>query len=558
MVNKKQNDCVGHINEDWYKADKYITYAHKVTARAYWVFIIFVIAIACNIVGLFNHHFSTRSHISKYEDMVELWCKFMNNEDLYIYGFKPYNENNEKYTFYYSKEPKNQTDSIKIDSIINELRDTDSLFIPINCKKIIFEDKKLLCKTDSSYKLIDYKKNIIKDIELLSKIDSSFKTIDYKKFIIKDIELLCKTDSLFELINFKRFIITDINFSDTSCSIFCKKRKIDNYKPEPINPRLTTYTQKQEFANQNLKLWYISIPILGIHISAEDFFLIMSFTFMLLSWFLKHTIKAENLTVGKILTMFNKKPIELKELIFYGIVFNNLFFPTTQRKKPYKELTEREKTLTAIVESMRDKSSPEFKNYLIGMFWVPTVMCIINLGMYIASVWCYNEAGAHCWFFTIVFIFGVIFTAFVVWANIITIKYQKGTNKILYNFKRCLKHDYDIIKNIKDADFVKKEKEIIVVKVNSDVIYNDKYSNRKEEFCKKYENEYILLTHTGDSEELKRILKFIKEDKGAFGTDCKEPVKKENINKKFIENIDEDFINFGKSKNIENFIFIKT
>jgi len=497
MANKKQNDCVVHINEDWYKADKYITYAHKVTARAYWVFIIFVIALACNIIGLFNHYFSTRSHFSKYEGPIGGWCKLMQNENLYINFLDTTIANKDgewQFKFAYSKLDNRKTDYLN--------------FVTYDEKQKILSFNTVLDPSKEIGGSIDFKK--------YKRINIDFKGKDKNK--------------------------------DT-CIITVKEKDFDYYYPIPINPMFVNTAQEEEFTKQSLKLEYINIPIIGITISVEDFFLIMSFTFFLLSWFLKYTIKAENLTTGKILTIFNKKSIELKELIFYGIVFNNLFFPTTQRKKPYDKLTESEKILANIVNDMPDKSSPKFRNSLNWIYFVPTIVCGINLIMYVVGVVSFNLTGTFLWYFIIIGLIGFLCGSGVFIYNKKTYKFQKGTNKILHNFKQCFKHDYDIIKNIKGSDFVEKEKEMVVAKVNSDVIYDKKYSVRKEEFCKKYENDYLILTHTGDNIELERILKFIKENpEDVFGIDYKKPVQKED---------DEEFINDGKSKNIENFIFIK-
>jgi len=508
---EKENYCVGRITEDWYKAERYITYAHKVTARAYWVFIIFVIALACNIIGIFNHHFSTRSHFSKYEDPIRGWYNFMKNENLFISDFKYLDGKNGEeagFRFTYSSFGKRKTDSLNF---------------------IEYKNDTLMFNT-----VLEYIPDIAKyKSDSLTKSDSLNKAV------------LVPSNSIGYTINFKKYKIIDIDLeSENTCIIKVKKKDLDYFYPIPINPTLTSRSQAEEFEKQSLKLEYINIPIIGITISVEDFFIIMSFTFFLLSWFLKYTIKAENLTIGKILTIFNKKSVDLKELMFYGIVFNNLFFPTTQRKKPYEKLKEIEKTLTNVVNDMPDKSSPKFKNSLNWIYFVPTVICGVNLIMYVWGVVSFNLAGTFLWYFIIIGFIGLICGAGVFRYNLKTYQYQKGTNKILHEFKQNFKHDKDIKNNIDNSV----EKEMVVAIVNSDVIYKKEYNDRKKEFCNKY-NDYFLLTHTSDNKELDRILKLIKENPDKFfKNNYKKPIQKED---------DKEFINDGKSEYIENFIFIK-
>jgi hypothetical protein len=315
----------------------------------------------------------------------------------------------------------------------------------------------------------------------------------------------------------------------------------------PISKRI-----RENYIDNHIESAYISIPFVGIKVSVNDILLVMSFTFFILAMWLFLCIRAENLTIGKILSLSQPKGINIRRRIFYGICFNNMFFPTTQRKKVYSELS---KTAKSVREELNDipikTKRHKWRNDVVCfIFFVPFVIMSINLLTHFDDIT--NITGKNKEYTTIeyknqkyyindaktagidfknvniesvndpynkylwwIFGFSTCFVIALFYPCFRTYRCQKGTSRVLYHFKQRFKHDDDCVKSITRHQLKESEADIQVVAMDSKAIFSDrhKYDTYKDVVAQRYneENGFYLLTHSGDIKEVIRLKEYLAE-----------------------------------------------
>jgi hypothetical protein len=293
---------------------------------------------------------------------------------------------------------------------------------------------------------------------------------------------------------------------------------------------------------------YITVPILGIKISIDDVMLLMGITFCILSCWLFYCIRSENLTIGKILSLNQNKRIDIRRYIFYGICFNNMFFPTTQRHRPYKELSKVNKSLNEELDDIpRKKARKKWKNELLSyIFFLPIVIMGMCFAHHIPEIYRMdsdkkdlitveyegekytinnakiasfdskghvNYDGSNQELKRILYI-SCLITLLTFYQCYRTVIYQKGTNRILYDFKKRFKHEDDCLKNIENNKLENVKNELVVIVLAQKIVFSAKkcFQKYKEDFIIKYnqKNKYYFLTHTsGKDGEINKIKGFL-------------------------------------------------
>ena len=148
---------------------------------------------------------------------------------------------------------------------------------------------------------------------------------------------------------------------------------------------------------------YMSIPLLGIKLSTSDVMAIMSFLFVIIMAWCYYCIRSENFAVGKVLVSTqNSKFLDVKKYVFYGICFNNIFFPTTSRDTPYKELKRLGNVVTEISTHQKKldhnhKPFVKMKRYIPKiLFLLPIVMLCVDIGMHISDLYTLDSPDYSC------------------------------------------------------------------------------------------------------------------------------------------------------------------
>ncbi|MDR1199775.1 MAG: hypothetical protein LBK94_12330 [Prevotellaceae bacterium] len=303
---------------------------------------------------------------------------------------------------------------------------------------------------------------------------------------------------------------------------------------------------RESYIDNHIESSYIAIPILGIKVGVNDILIVMGITFLILSLWLFVCIRAENFTIGKILSLNQTKNINIRRYIFYGICFNNMFFPTTQRRKEYSALSNISKSLMDELKDIpgKAKRSKWRNSWVCLIFFIPVAIMAFNLCIHINDVssltsdnknyktieykaqkYYINDSKMARMDFKDVnvktendpydkylwWILGVstcfVFSLFYFCKA--TYKYQIGTSKVLYHFKQRFKHDDDCMKGIERYKLKESKATIQVVSIDSKTIFSNKnkYNECKNEFKRKYsiENGFYLLTHSGYINEVDRL-----------------------------------------------------
>ena len=381
----------------------------------------------------------------------------------------------------------------------------------------------------------------------------SYEELMFKKMNIYLREVIGATDS--DSIKNSDSIIKDTLFftpiSEKELLNWLEKNEIKDFDTlkfgngNPISQQI-----REHYIRNHIDSMYIIIPLFGIKISVNDILILMGLTFLVLAIWLFFCIRSENFTIGKIISLNQHKEINVRSYIFYGICFNNLFFPTTQRLKPYKNLHESSHTLVEELEKIptikRKKRRAVHKH---AIFFIPTIIMIITLSLdrydikrkifdekdytmveYKNEKYFIDDAKTARFDFhdyniatedndpfkkhlNIILIISSILTICIFLMALQTCKYQIGTNHILYLFKQRFKHDEDCQKNMKfhEHKLENKTKEIHVTDIDSRVVFTQRncYKKYTDRFAADYDiaNNYYLLTNTGSINEAKRIVK---------------------------------------------------
>jgi hypothetical protein len=381
----------------------------------------------------------------------------------------------------------------------------------------------------------------------------------YEEYMYKKMNILLRLNNPTKDTLDKNVTKNTVTFGTVSQSELIKELKAGNIFPldslsfikgeNPISKRI-----RENFISNHIEASYISIPILGIKVSVNDILFVMSFTFLILSAWLYLCIRSENFTVGKILSLNQTKNIDIRRYIFYGICFNNMFFPTTQRRKAYSTLSNIAKSLCEELKDIPIKSKrPKWRNEIVfWIFFIPLVIMVMNLCIHcfdILSVISDNKEYTtikynirendkdttktyfindskiarmdsndvnicnkkdpyrkYLWW-----IFGISASCVFALSGPCykSYRYQKGTSKVLYHFKQRFKHDDDCHKCIDYYQLKESRATIQVVATNSKTIFSAhrKYQEYKKSFVQKYsmENGFYFLTHSGDRNEVNRL-----------------------------------------------------
>lgn len=299
---------------------------------------------------------------------------------------------------------------------------------------------------------------------------------------------------------------------------------------------------------------YITIPLLGVKISSNDILILMGIAFFVISCWLFICIRSENFTVGKILSLNQGKNIAMRRYIFYGICFNNMFFPTTQRHNPYENLSEPYKQLNLELKEMPEKVKTNRRNYMHLIFFIPVLVMSVCIILHIndvnniikndqAKVVKYGDKeyvlkdskvaaldfqdvrlennDYTLPYFRIIFISAITLTVLTFFASYKSYRYQKGTSNILYQYKRKYKHEDDCVKSIGYNNLLGKKTQVEIKVLDKRYIFcRDKLFREgkhkeclkiRNEFAEKYseKNGYYYLTRTGDRDEALRIVELL-------------------------------------------------
>jgi hypothetical protein len=312
----------------------------------------------------------------------------------------------------------------------------------------------------------------------------------------------------------------------------------------PISKRI-----RENYIDNHIESAYISIPLLGIKVSVNDILIVMSVTFLILSGWLFFCIRAENFTIGKILSLNQAKRIDIRRRIFYDICFNNMLFPTTQRKKAYSDLSNIAKSLREELKDIPIKTRRrKWRNDAVCLiFFIPFAIMSFNLLSHyidISNILSsdkeyktieYKTKGQTKIFYiddskTARMDFNDVnittenpYNTYLYWILGIstccvialffpcraTYRCQKGTSRVLYHFKQRFKHDDDCQKLIDYYKLGESKATIQVVTMNSKAIFSNKqqYDKYKEDVAQAYsmENGFYFLTHSGDWNEVNRL-----------------------------------------------------
>lgn len=336
-------------------------------------------------------------------------------------------------------------------------------------------------------------------------------------------------------------------------SIVANVESIPFKKLNPVSEEL-----RNNFIRNSLDSRFITIPLLGVKISSSDILILIGLAYLIISFWLFICIRSENFTIGKILILAQDKSIEVRRYVFYGICFNNMFFPTTLRRTPYDDLSKFNRTLdeeldelptklrrkpilSRIVDFALDKSFYMPLIVLLGCY----IVHIIDV-MYLLDGWPLDVLGRSFekkvmfgnWnsvfskemrfdfsdlpeiakdFFS-PYLKGVLFCAsalllIIGYFNCQSARYQRGTSLILRSYKRRFKHDDDCIKCMKHNELTGENMEVFIVKMDQRLLLKGTKNATVKKFGSDYsrENGYFLLTHTGyknkkkDYAEVKRI-----------------------------------------------------
>ncbi|MDR1984399.1 MAG: hypothetical protein LBQ28_06220 [Prevotellaceae bacterium] len=336
--------------------------------------------------------------------------------------------------------------------------------------------------------------------------------------------------------------------------------RIEEKNQNPISQAI-----RENYIRNHIESAYISIPLLGIKFGVNDILVLMSIAFLVLSIWLYLCIRSENFTIGKILSLSQTKSIDIRRYIFYGICFNNMFFPTTQRSKPYNALSNISKSLSEELNEIpvKMKKRPRWTRILLSyVFFIPFIIMALNIAIHrwdILNILGKDEYTTIKYknreyytndsktarldfkdeniktggddpykkYLDIVFWFSAALIVLIGYCCHKTWVYQNGTNKVLYRFKQRFKHDDDCLKNIDRYQLRHKPANIQVVSVDSKIFFfynnklinkifsltykfkkmKDEFARQKDEFAREYsiEKGFYLLTHSGDDNEVERL-----------------------------------------------------
>jgi hypothetical protein len=439
------------ITTEYYNADMYVKMAHVVTNRTYWAFSIMIIVSIMTIVVLFNHYLSYEEHFIKKMNVLLRVSDSTNN---------------------------NATKN-KIDTIVFGRMGQSELLEALKLKDTI----------------------------------NSILPIDSLKLMLPE-------------------------------------------KQNPFSKEI-----REQYIRNHIDASYISIPIIGIKISINDILILMGLAFLILAGWLYLCIRSENFTIGKALSLSKNKSIDIRRYIFYGICFNNMFFPTTQRKQAYSELSNITKSLIEELEDFRVKTKKKYKKWWLikwGIrlwrgklnlaFFIPLIIMIVNLYIhqqdirslvdesktyttikYDNNTYYINDSKiarfdfkdenihnekdpykTYLWWIFSIALGLTVFTCYYCWK---TYKYQLGTTNILYHFKQRFKHEDDCEKNIDYHKLQNKPADVQIVTIDTKIIFSGATCIKalKYHFAKKYDtqNGYYLLTHSGDKNEIDRLIEYL-------------------------------------------------
>ena len=153
-------------------------------------------------------------------------------------------------------------------------------------------------------------------------------------------------------------------------------------EPNPISKSI-----REHYIRNHIDSMYITIPLFGIKISVNDILILMGLTFLVLAIWLFFCIRSENFTIGKIVSLNQNTDVNIRSYVFYGICFNNLFFPTTQRFTPYRYLYKKsdsfDEELKEIPTKKRQKRNSYHKHFI---FFIPTIIMIGNFIFHIDDI----------------------------------------------------------------------------------------------------------------------------------------------------------------------------
>lgn len=181
----------------------------------------------------------------------------------------------------------------------------------------------------------------------------------------------------------------------------------DVYTPEDVsfyeNKNLIFETLWEELVKEWVETQFISIPLLGIKLSTSDVMALMSFLFIIIMAWCYYCIRSENFAVGKVLisTQYSKH-LDVKRYVFYGICFNNIFFPTTTRDIPYRRLKYTKNVSDEIIGRQEkinhnNKWIVKFKKYIPKiLFLLPVIILSIDIVMHACDLYMLDSTDNNC------------------------------------------------------------------------------------------------------------------------------------------------------------------
>ncbi|MDR2683951.1 MAG: hypothetical protein LBB53_01045 [Prevotellaceae bacterium] len=369
-----------------------------------------------------------------------------------------------------------------------------------------------------------------------------------------------------------------LNLDDSVISKIEEIRKTDKY----FYPTKTTFkdtienlqfrenyarTARREYIRNYEDSYFITVPLLGSKINADDAPFLFGLTLLILLIWVYVCVKNENLTIGKILNLTADKTINIKRYIFYGIAFNNFIFPNTQRKNSYFELSDKKPNdLEDAIYSYKKKKEVYWLLNIVRKIIKFAIQYIMYLCVFLFFVYCMwdlavllgieytkgfveyetdfsilriiNGSSPTYTYWVWQLIVAFIMILFMLPMAVLIHKTQNATKEILNDYKRRFKHDEQCKNGI--AGLPKGEYELTVASIEEKNIF---INNCNDSFIETYskENGYLFLCHSGKLDEVIRLIKLLTGNK---------PFKK-NIKISFLPT------NFEKTFNCEYFLFLR-
>ena len=128
----------------------------------------------------------------------------------------------------------------------------------------------------------------------------------------------------------------------------------------------------------------VNVGLLGVKFSVVDASLIGVIALMIVSAWLFYSARRENHIIGKTCILAENSSAEIKEYVFYGLSFTQMFGSLSNNDSPISSL------------SREDSGASNLRFVLLGLLYLPVIAAVLMIFSDIASVFWYKSVFRGC------------------------------------------------------------------------------------------------------------------------------------------------------------------